>query len=255
MPLFQSNRTQTPPKKVALPWIHIRRDDVFIVSYPKSGNTWVRFLLANLLAPTETISFRNIENYVPDIYKSAATLGRRTGRRYIKSHHPCYDLYPKFIYIYRDGRDSLVSYYHYATGKKVFAGTFADFLFSSFATKFSSWSEHVSDACDFATKYPDRILVLQYERLLENPSPGANSISTFLELGCDHQALARAVKATSFDRLKAMEENSGAENPAKPVTFFRSGRSGQWREYFSAKLYERFCSENGATLLRLGYEL
>src|SRR5438128_11134645 len=97
--------------------------------------------------------------------------------------------------------------------------------------------------------------MLQYEKLLENPFTSSYSIPSFLDLGCDRQAFAGALRATSFDRLKAMEQNSGAENPAKPVTFFRSGRSGQWREYFSAKLYERFCSENGATLLRLGYEL
>ena len=101
-----------PPERLQkrpLPAIRIRPDDVFIVSYPRSGNTWVRFLMANLLAPDEKITFRNIENYVPSIYKSADTLDTREGRRYIKSHNPCYELYPKLIYVYRDGRDALVS--------------------------------------------------------------------------------------------------------------------------------------------------
>jgi len=100
-----------PPERLQkrpLPAIRIRPDDVFIVSYPRSGNTWVRFLIANLLAPDEKITFRNIENYVPSIYKSADTLDTRGGRRYIKSHNPCYELYPKLIYVYRDGRDALV---------------------------------------------------------------------------------------------------------------------------------------------------
>ena len=97
-----------------MPSIRIRPDDVFVASYPKSGNTWVRFLLANLLAPGEKITFRNIDNYVPDIYKCASILEDRRGRRYIKSHHPCYERYPMLIDIYRDGRDALVSYYHYA---------------------------------------------------------------------------------------------------------------------------------------------
>jgi hypothetical protein len=106
-----------PPERLQkrpLPAIRIRPDDVFIASYPRSGNTWVRFLIANLLAPDEKITFRNIENYVPSIYKSADTLDAREGRRYIKSHNPCYELYPKLIYVYRDGRDALVSYYYYA---------------------------------------------------------------------------------------------------------------------------------------------
>src|SRR6266581_956224 len=65
-----------PPERLQkrpLPAIRIRPDDVFIVSYPRSGNTWVRFLIANLLAPDDKITFRNIENYVPSIYKFADT--------------------------------------------------------------------------------------------------------------------------------------------------------------------------------------
>ena len=29
--------------------VKIRESDVFLVSYPRSGNTWVRFLLANVV--------------------------------------------------------------------------------------------------------------------------------------------------------------------------------------------------------------
>src|SRR5216110_236189 len=200
---------QSRLQKRALPEIRIRSDDVFIVSYPKSGNTWVRFLLAHVLAPEKQISFRNIEDYVPNIYKSSRTLEEREGRRYIKTHHPCYDLYPKTVYIYRDGRDALVSYYHYAVGKEKFAGKFADFLLSSFATKFSSWREHVQGACDFASKHPDRILMLRYETMLKDPLAGASNISAFLELSCSDQSIAKAVELSSFDQLKTMEQSFG----------------------------------------------
>src|ERR1700722_19148960 len=36
-------------------------DDIFLVSYPKSGNTWTRFLLGNLMNPHEGITFANVE--------------------------------------------------------------------------------------------------------------------------------------------------------------------------------------------------
>ncbi len=39
----------------------VRPDDTFIVSYPRSGNTWTRFLIANLLHPQEPVTFANIE--------------------------------------------------------------------------------------------------------------------------------------------------------------------------------------------------
>src|SRR5947209_7763262 len=41
-------------------------DDTMIVSYPRSGNTWTRFLIANLLHPAEEVDFLNIEKFIPD---------------------------------------------------------------------------------------------------------------------------------------------------------------------------------------------
>ena len=41
-------------------------DDTFIVSFPKSGNTWTRFLIANLLHPEEPANFDNIDQLIPE---------------------------------------------------------------------------------------------------------------------------------------------------------------------------------------------
>jgi estrone sulfotransferase len=247
-----------PPERLQkrpLPAIRIRPDDVFIVSFPRSGNTWVRFLIANLLAPDEKITFRNIENYVPSIYKSADTLDTREGRRYIKSHNPCYELYPKLIYVYRDGRDALVSYYYYATGKNVFSGTFEDFIFSPFVEQFTSWKEHITRAREFASKYPDRILILRYEEMLIITLPALTSISAFLGPACEAQALAEAATKNSFEHLQKVEQESGGETLGKKFTFFRTGTSNQWRDHFVPQLYQQFLQQNEQTLRSLGYRI
>jgi estrone sulfotransferase len=247
-----------PPERLqkrALPAIRIRPDDVFIVSYPRSGNTWVRFLIANLLAPDEKITFRNIENYVPSIYKSADTLDTREGRRYIKSHNPCYELYPKLIYVYRDGRDALVSYYYYASGKNVFSGTFGDFISSPFVEQFTSWKEHITRAREFASKYPDRILILRYEEMLISTLPALTSISAFLGLACEAKAIAEAARRSSFEHLQKVEQESGGETVGKKFTFFRTGTSNQWRDHFVPQLYQQFLQQNEQTLRSLGYRI
>ncbi len=215
----------------------------------------MRFLLANLLAPHETITFRNIENYVPDIHKSASALAEWQGRRYIKSHHPYYDSYPKFIYIYRDGRDALVSYYYYVKGNKVFEGSFDDFAFSPLASKFGSWREHVSAALDFAYSHPDRVLLLQYERMLERFGEWALKVAAFAGIECDEATLAAAVAKSSFAQLKSIEEKFGGEEIEQQGNFFRKGKSGQWRQYFTGELYQRYLRDNTETLLRLGYSI
>ena len=43
-------------------------EDVFLVSYPRSGNTWTRFLLGNLLWQNDPVTFLNIESRIPEIY-------------------------------------------------------------------------------------------------------------------------------------------------------------------------------------------
>jgi hypothetical protein len=71
--------------------LHALPDDMFLVSYPKSGNTWTRFLLGNLMNPDEGITFANVESKVPDIYaKSRKALKKLPHPRLIKSHE-CFD--------------------------------------------------------------------------------------------------------------------------------------------------------------------
>ena len=90
-------------------------DDVFIVSYPRSGNTWMRFLVGELVFQKE-IDFHNLRELIPDIYIYGCThsfLESLNRPRYIKSHEPYDPRYPKVIYLVRDPRDVAISYYNW----------------------------------------------------------------------------------------------------------------------------------------------
>ena len=68
-------------------YLTVLPDDIFIVSYPKSGNTWMRFLIGNLLFQDEPITFSNIELKVPDIYRNNnRKLLKISSPRILKSH-------------------------------------------------------------------------------------------------------------------------------------------------------------------------
>ncbi|HVN19470.1 MAG TPA: hypothetical protein VMU05_11870, partial [Dongiaceae bacterium] len=60
--------------------ITIFPDDTFLTSYPRSGNTWTRFLVGNLIHPHAPVTFLNIEKIVPDMYKTADWVLRRLPR-------------------------------------------------------------------------------------------------------------------------------------------------------------------------------
>ena len=42
-------------------------DDTFIVSYPKSGNTWTRFLVAGLIHSDEPLTFLKADQVIPSV--------------------------------------------------------------------------------------------------------------------------------------------------------------------------------------------
>src|SRR5581483_9049836 len=87
-------------------------DDVFIVSYLRSGSTWSRFLLGNLVHENHTVTFANLDRFVPSIVAVPDHRLRKLPR-VIKSHE-CFDpRYPRVIYMVRDPRDVAVSFYHY----------------------------------------------------------------------------------------------------------------------------------------------
>src|SRR5437660_11094932 len=48
--------------------ITIFPDDVFLTSYPRSGNTWTRFLVGNLVYRNDPMTFLNLEKRIPDMY-------------------------------------------------------------------------------------------------------------------------------------------------------------------------------------------
>src|SRR5271163_2666342 len=89
-------------------------DDIFLVSYPKSGNTWTRFLLGNLMHTDCRITFSNVEQKVPDIYGASKNTLKKSPRPRLLKSHECFDpRYRRVIYVVRDPRDVAVSAYHY----------------------------------------------------------------------------------------------------------------------------------------------
>jgi len=95
-------------------------DDTFIVSYPKSGNTWTRFLVASLIHNQEPMTFLKADKVIPSIDTQSRRYFKSLPRpRVIKSHFPFDPTYKRVIYIVRDPKDVAVSQYHYQIKRKV----------------------------------------------------------------------------------------------------------------------------------------
>ncbi|MBD1910618.1 MULTISPECIES: sulfotransferase domain-containing protein [unclassified Leptolyngbya] len=228
-------------------------DDLFLVSYPKSGNTWLRYLFGHYLSGEET---PNISEIIPDIYKNPAELAALKAPRYIKSHEPYRPEYPRVIYIVRDGRDVAVSYYfHMQSRKRIPDGmSFRDYVKAFNADQldpFSTWSDHVHSWLDNA---PEKFLLLRYEDMKADTQTQFLRCLEFAGLPIDMERVNFTIEACDFQNLKKREEAWYKQQGKTPLhPFFRKGTSGQWQDRFTDEMLETFLARHGSALERMGY--
>lgn len=240
-------------------------DDVFIVSYPRSGNTWARFLIANLTYQDEAITFANIERKIPDVYKNTRRQLLQTPRpRILKSHEYFDPRYKKVIYIVRDPRDVAVSYYHYARKyRKVEDGYPLERYISRFIAgevdEYGSWKENV--ASWLATRQgSESFLLLRYEDLLEETGRELVRVESFLGIDRSPEQVARAVELSSADRMRDLEKKQAdtwitTKKTRKDIAFVRAANSGGWRSLLPERLVAAVESAWGPLMESLGYDL
>jgi hypothetical protein len=204
--------------------------DTFVISYPKSGNTWLRFIIANMLTK-ETVTMKNVDGLVPDIYNFKDRINQLGEPRFIKSHHAHFKSYPKTIYIYRDYRDVLISYYHFQKGLNQYEGDLSSFI-KQIGSPFGKWEKHVTDALEFSKKYPDRILLLSYNDMLINLPKYVELIANYCSIK-PLKSTDEIVRLCSFNAMQQNEAEHGRTFDTPGLTFFRSGKAEQWRKELS----------------------
>jgi len=117
----------------------LQKQDIILSSFPKSGNTWVRFFFCNLISICEwdgkTVDFTTLNNTMPELgidnllkpwdHDELIPIIVKTHKNFLsifKGH--------KVIFLLRDPRDVMVSRYKYLTErpKPSFAGSFPEFI-------------------------------------------------------------------------------------------------------------------------------
>jgi hypothetical protein len=225
--------------------------DYFISSFPKSGNTWLRYLLAFANFPDEKISKLTLKDFLPAVYNKPFKLNHLAPPRFIKTHDVFFSLYPKTIYICRDYRDVIVSYFYYLQKMHDLPGTISQFIRSNKMNSFGPWSWHITTALEWKEKHPDKILFLKYESLLADPEKELQQVLDFCKIS-PRQSISEIVQAASFGNLRKMEENN---SQAGKAFFFRKGIAGDWKNALTEEDINYLLSDKktNEVMKRLGY--
>jgi len=216
------------------------KNDVVLASFPKSGNTWVRFFFCNLISIKEldgqTVDFNVLDSVMPELGKDPLwqPWPYKSLPRIVKSHQtykPWLFRNVPAILVVRDPKDVMVSFYKYEEHRvnPRFKGTFGDFIRDD-QVGLIAWFRHYQSWRNRAT------ITLKYEDMKKGDVTAFSHIFDVLGLPYEHDWLAEAAKRSRFEQVKKVEEKSGISEPSKvqqSFRFARSGKMGEGKQWFN----------------------
>lgn len=171
--------------------------------------------------------------------------------RIIRSHLPwCLlptqhkKIKPKLIYIFRDPKDVCVSYYHYLQLLHSVSISFDEFaeLFLAGLVPYGSYFDHVAGFWNLRNE--ENILLLTYEEMKRDLRKTAEKVAAFLGKAISETGMDQLMDHLSFQKMKqnstcnldAIVKAVGAQKG----DFMRKGQTGDWKNYFSAEMAQKF---------------
>lgn len=271
---------------------------IWLASYPKSGNTWLRAFLHNLFRnpdkplplnelgggglttseaalpwyrlfdPRDPAEWSQEEVDAMRLKAHEAIATSVAGNIFCKIHGASFVLRGRptvnqkvssgAIYVVRNPLDVVLSYAD-------FQGVTLDIAIRVLGTAnfelpkdkgnvsepLGSWSQHVES---WTGKPGPGLHVLRYEDMLRKPAEAFGGVARFLGLPVKPERLEKAIRFSSFKVLRGQEDSAGfAERSPAQERFFRSGRSGQWREALTDEQVARIVSDHREQMARFGY--
>ncbi|XP_074326156.1 cytosolic sulfotransferase 15-like [Apium graveolens] len=247
-------------------------NDIIVASIPKSGTTWLKALTFTILNshlhsiqkqhplltcnPHDLVPFLEYnlyaDNNIPD-------LSRRP--RLIATHVPFHALphsikmetsTSRVVYIARNPFDTLISMWHFMSklrpdelGPISLEETFD--MYCKGKVGYGPYWEHMLRYYKESLENTEKVLFLKYEEMKENITFHLKRLAQFL--GCPFSAeeeregvIQDVAKLCSFDNLKELDVNKNGRCIAnfENKHFFRTGKVGDWINYFTPLQVDQF---------------
>ncbi|XP_048210587.1 amine sulfotransferase-like [Perognathus longimembris pacificus] len=238
----------------------IRDDDVFIITYPKSGTIWTQQILSLIFYEEHRNGTENIKTIdrVPFLEYNIHHLeyAQRPSPRLFSSHIPYY-LAPrglkskkaKMLYIYRNPKDVLVSFFHFSNLVSLLeaSDTIEHYMETFLDGKVvgSRWFDHIKGW--YEHRHDFNILFLSYEEMKKDLRNSVLKLSKFFDKELSEEDVDAVVIQASFEKMKSdaranydviLSDEIGTRN--SDGRFLRKGTVGDWKNHFTVEQSERF---------------
>lgn len=252
--------------KLRIPIIWLRHrgfnnNDVFVASYPRSGSTWFRFVLFEILA-NRLADFDSVNWGIPRPgYHFGAPPLLPGGGRMIQTHEHYRFEYRKAFYLVRDVRDVIISEYYHQKGKGLYVKELDDF-FRTFVkgavNGYGPWERNVKSWLEAKRYRKADIYIVKFEEMREKPEEIIASCLEFLGVCIKPACIQSALANNTIDRMREKEKKAGDtvfRTWNRGVNFVRTGASGGWRQTLSDRQIQLLERTTRTILAELGYEI
>jgi hypothetical protein len=240
--------------------LRVRRGDAFLASYPRSGNTWLRFMLFEALTGTPA-GFHSVRRAIPHVnpYRDTPPLLANGARLFLT--HEQYGRHFRHaaaVYLVRDVRDVVISEYGRRQMTLSYAKDFDQFLEDSLRGRihrFGSWTDHVAGWTHRAASDDGSLLLVRYEDLKADPAKKLREVLEFLGEPRSPSMIRNAVENNRLEAMREKEDHVRLPEARPGFRFVNKGVSGSWREQLDPRQIRRIEEASGRILEQLGYVL
>ncbi|KAM0027590.1 putative quercetin-3-sulfate 4'-sulfotransferase [Helianthus debilis subsp. tardiflorus] len=245
--------------------------DVYICSHPKTGTTWLKALAFAVVtrekfnestSPLLTTVPHECVPYLEKDLEQIEKNHKNSSFPLVSTHLP-YAYLPKsiiasnckIVYIHRNIKDVIVSYYCCLC--KLLNIPVEDAPFEMAFDEFCqgiSWCgpywDHILGYWKARQERPDRILFLKYEDMKRDTTSNLKRLAEFIGHPFsikEEQAgvIQNIIKLCSFENLSNLEVNKSGKHrpetrtPAENRIYFRKAKDGDWKNYFTDEMIEK----------------
>jgi Sulfotransferase domain len=243
---YQSNGCHAPRSLLAETFTPLERfwpdpaRSIFLVTYPRSGTTWLSCIAAELLFQKSPKNLTEISSFVPDVHDLPEKSTVPAANQYlVKSHFPLnsihgfppYGDYRKVIYLIRDPRDVMLSYHRYVRAESNYLGNLKEFAMDWVAGRIwpCSWQEHVNSwlAPRLGT-VPFELTLLRYEDFVADPVGQTEVLAEVLGADVGLARIKEIVADTTPKSMREREIKGKKESPT--LNFIGPAKAGNWKQ-------------------------
>ncbi|KAL8217506.1 hypothetical protein R6Q57_020879 [Mikania cordata] len=245
--------------------------DIFLCSFPKTGTTWLKALVFAIITREKfNESTSPLLNNLPHdcilfLEKDPEKIEENRKNSFFPpiNTHIHYHSLPKsiltsnckIVYIYRNMKDVLVSYYHFVRQIVKLQIEDAPFeeAFDEFCKgilNFGPYWDHILGYWKASLEKPEIFLFIKYEDMKKYPTTNVKKLAEFIghPFTIEEEkagVIENIIKLCSFENLSNLEVNKSGNHRAGTTQmienrlFFRKAEDEEWKNYFTEEMIEK----------------